>query len=325
MPPDMEKVDRLARLTNLTNLLLATPIPLTLDQICTEIEGYPEDGASRRQAFERDKRVLRDEGVPLVTENVVVEDRETTGYRIPPDQFYLPDLGLTEDERGALSLALTTVRIEGDRGAGALLKLGGAAGGSASAFGALPTLPALPDLQQAAATRSPVTFHYGGLVRTVEPYGLLFRHGFWYLRGHDRLRGALRTFRVDRIIGGVSVGEAGSFERPADVDLTADLPGPARELAEEIEAHVLVDAAVVPRVLGDLGDDAVVERHEDGAVTVRLSVTNRDAFRSWVLGFLDRAQVVSPPELRDEIVSWLQAVVAAPLHVPAKRRRGRRG
>ena len=39
-------------------------------------------------------------------------------------------------------------------------------------------------------------------------------------------------------------------------------------------------------------------------------MTNRDGFRSFVLGFLDHAEVLSPPDLRDELVAWLEALVA---------------
>ena len=34
-------------------------------------------------------------------------------------------------------------------------------------------------------------------------------------------------------------------------------------------------------------------------------MVNRDAFRTWVLDLLDHAEVLGPPELRDDIVEWL--------------------
>jgi predicted DNA-binding transcriptional regulator YafY len=39
-----------------------------------------------------------------------------------------------------------------------------------------------------------------------------------------------------------------------------------------------------------------------------MSVTNIDGFRSFALGFLEHAEVLSPPELRDDIVKWLQGL-----------------
>ena len=43
---------------------------------------------------------------------------------------------------------------------------------------------------------------------------------------------------------------------------------------------------------------------------MEVTVTNRAAFRSFVLGFLEHAEVLDPPEMRAEIVEWLEAVAA---------------
>jgi predicted DNA-binding transcriptional regulator YafY len=76
---------------------------------------------------------------------------------------------------------------------------------------------------------------------------------------------------------------------------------------------VLVDASRAGWVVDQLGDEAVVERRGDGAVVVALSVVNRGAFRSWVLDLLDHAEVLGPDVLRDELVSWLEAIAARDL------------
>ena len=38
--------------------------------------------------------------------------------------------------------------------------------------------------------------------------------------------------------------------------------------------------------------------------------TNRGAFRSWVLGLGTDVEVLGPPEVRADLVAWLQALVA---------------
>ena len=43
------------------------------------------------------------------------------------------------------------------------------------------------------------------------------------------------------------------------------------------------------------------------SVVAELPVTNRSAFRSFVLSFLEHAEVLDPPELRAELVEWLEA------------------
>jgi len=71
-----------------------------------------------------------------------------------------------------------------------------------------------------------------------------------------------------------------------------------------------VDAPRAAWVVDELGDASVVERRDDGAVVVELGVVNRDAFRTWVLGLLDHAEVLGPAELRDGVVQWLRALSA---------------
>lgn len=77
-----------------------------------------------------------------------------------------------------------------------------------------------------------------------------------------------------------------------------------------MDARVWFDPAVRNTVLADLGDVVVLSDDDQGLV-VRLPVRNREGFRTWVLSFLERAEVVGPPELRDEIVAWLEAVAGA--------------
>ena len=51
---------------------------------------------------------------------------------------------------------------------------------------------------------------------------------------------------------------------------------------------------------GTLGTGAVVEdtRQNDTGAMVEIAVTNQNAFRTYVLGFLDHAEILEPPELR---------------------------
>jgi len=56
----------------------------------------------------------------------------------------------------------------------------------------------------------------------------------------------------------------------------------------------------------------VVERRADGSIVVTLPVVNRAAFRTWIIDLLDHAEVLSPPELRAEMVAWLDALASTP-------------
>jgi len=313
----MAQPDRLERVTDLLLVLLDTSRPLSLREIAERVPGYPEGHDARRQAFERDKKLLRDEGVPVVTASI--ESEEQTGYSVDPDAYYLPDLGLEPDEQAALNLAVAGVHLGEPIGREALSKLG--LGGRWPRRGAplplvdLPLvdgLPALPALFDAVRNGAVVTFTYRGEPRSVDVAGIRFRGGHWYAVGWDRDRGEARTFRVDRIDGLPVAGGSGSAEVPAGFDTDEAF---AREpwhfgSGDAVEVDVAVDAAEASRVVTALGPDAVVERSDDGAVVVRLVVTDVEALVSWVLDLLDHAEVLRPPEVRAAMVSRLKEFVA---------------
>ncbi|MGH9039610.1 MAG: helix-turn-helix transcriptional regulator [Acidimicrobiia bacterium] len=303
--------DRLERLTNLIAVLLDTGRPLTLEEIADRVPGYPPDPNTRRRQFERDKATLRDIGVPISLEALYAFDHET-GYRIHRRDYELPPLDLTDAERVALHLAVTAVGLEGGEGRHALWKLGGAEGTGAAPLAALPTVPALALLFDAYRRRAEVRFTYRGEDRRLCPYGIVFRNGHWYAVGHDPDRGAIRAFRADRIEGEVDPGPAGTFEPPAGFDPGSALRDEPWRFGDEnlVEAHVRVAPPQAGWVAAVVGELAVVERADDGSVVLRMAVTNRAAFRSFVLGLLDSAEVLAPPELRAEMIEWLESLAA---------------
>lgn len=304
----MASLDRLERLTDLVLLLLHSTAPRTLDEIARAVPGYPATLTARRQAFERDKRILRDEGIPVVTEPI--DGPEQYGYRIDADAFYLPDLDLEADEQAALHLAVAGVHFGDPSGRDALAKLGATGAADARPLAALAPPPALAMLFDAVRTRRELRFDYHGAPRVVSPAMLRFHGGRWYLMGWDHGRGAARTFRVDRIGGSLRVGspESGVLPAPVDAETFRATLDPYREADEDDEfVLVRVDPVESPRVEAEVGARAVVERDADGSILLRLGVASFDALRSWVLGMLDHAEVVGPPSARDAMIRWLEA------------------
>jgi len=310
-------VDRIERLTNLLALLLETTRPLSLVEIAGDLDGqYPDADKARRASFERDKSALREIGVPIETEIVGGGPfAGQTTYRIDRRAYELADLDLTPDEMRALQVAVAAVRSES--GKEAIWKLGGALGDERPPVSAMiPERPELPAIRAAVAARASIEFGYHGEPRTLDPWGLLLRGGFWYVTGHDHARGERRTFRVDRFDGGadgVSMGHPGSFERPPSFDPRTAFPADPKQIGyvadESIDALVRIDALRAGAIERELGAGRVVERNDDGSILVSVPAGNLAAFRSWVLGLLDHAVVESPPELRAHLIEWLTAVV----------------
>ncbi len=220
------------RLLSLVVCLLSARRYLTAGQIRDAVPGYPETFDAFKRMFERDKDELRELGIPLETGTNPGTDEEV-GYRISRQAYELPEIRLEPDEAAVLGLAARVWR-QGElagAAAGGLLKLQ-AAGIDAEETtqpGIEPRLqtggPAFGPLWQAVKDRRPVTFGYhtpGRATpqrRNLEPWGVVNRHGRWYVAGFDRDRESERVFRLSRIDGQVSfTGPPGSVEVPPGTD-----------------------------------------------------------------------------------------------------------
>jgi proteasome accessory factor B len=89
---------KINRWIDLLAALLRRRFPVTLEELTREVGGYlaisPNKVALRRM-FERDKDELRTFGIPIET---VSENGDVVGYRLRPENFYLPYLTLRSAE-----------------------------------------------------------------------------------------------------------------------------------------------------------------------------------------------------------------------------------
>ena len=69
-----------------------------------------------------------------------------------------------------------------------------------------------------------------------------------------------------------------------------------------------VDRKQAGRAARLVGDDVVREWQDDGGVLLHLPVRRIDGLRSFVLGFLDDAEVLGPRGLRDDMEAWLASI-----------------
>jgi predicted DNA-binding transcriptional regulator YafY len=318
-------VNKAERLINLIAMLLEAQRPVTLESIRRSIPGYGQATmASFKRMFERDKSELREMGVPIIVEPVDAFGEEQ-GYRIPKEEYYLPEIDFTPEEK--LALLLVNRLSSGEvtplsREAGAALRKLSPDLGDGSRLGQTGSLhwrfaaqgepvEALARLWEAAVGRRTVRFVYHSLgkgkgkvrERRLDPYGLYFERGAWYVVGYCHLREEIRSFRVSRIESAVDLAgeEAGGpdFDRPLDFKLEDY----SRILPWEFEEGAAYDAVVrfSPRmawlVERDLGDVYRFEPSRDGGGTLHVTVRNEEAFLNWVMSFAEDAEVLSPPEL----------------------------
>lgn len=302
--PPMQNV--VERVLNLLIYLLESPVPVTSNDVRNTVHGYADqtDEAFHRM-FERDKQVLRRLGVPIKLEALDAWEIEE-GYTVDPDEYAIPDPGLTDEERVALSVAARMVRLGGsEAGVSAIIKLGGieqGAGIEPLAADLGHGADTLGELFGAISDRREIRFTYRGHERLVEPYGIAHRRGHWYLVGMSP--DGERMYRVDRIEK-LTVGEEdGAFTKPEDFDVRAAVDAHPWEtgLDPTMEAKVRFDAEMAWWAARSLGLD-----EPSGELTATVSVSNRDAFIGWLLSFGTSAEVLEPAELREAIADRVRA------------------
>lgn len=301
---------------NLIALLTESSEWLTLEQIVNRMSPWYSGSAEGvRTTFERDKKVLREVGLPIITKTLGGSDAGKTAYSIDRSVYRVFNFGLTADELAALQEAAATVQMGTTWGRQAVHWLGGEvpADDSHEAARVVAGTPVLPQLWSAVSDNRTARFSYHGRERHVHPYGLLARNGFWYLIAFDPTRDAKVTYRVDRIEGNVSIGDEHEFDRPSGFSLESGYTRDPKAFpgGDDEVAIVRVSAVLSSVVVRELGIDAVVATMPDGSVEVRVPCGNRVAFKSWLFAMVDRAVVVSPSSLRDEIAAELELMVGS--------------
>ena len=308
------------RLLSLVVCLLSSQRYLTATQIRAAVPGYPDSFDAFKRMFERDKEELRELGIPLDMGTNGALDEEM-GYRIPRQAYVLPDIRLEPDEAAMLALAARVWRRAELAGAaaGALLKLR-AAGVEAEETGQPGIEPRLTGeaafgpLWESVRDRRPVTFAYRAAGRSepqqrhLQPWGVVNRHGRWYVAGHDRARDAVRVFRLSRIEGKVEFsGPRGSVSVPDGTDV--------RELVAEWDSHPVERQAAVLRVRAGAGYGlrrrATREQPgSDGWDLVDVPFSDSGWFAEHIASFGADVVVCEPADLRDAVLTRLKGALA---------------
>ena len=303
------------RLVNLTIALLATRRYLTKSEIFRSIEGYEGSDESKERMFERDKDDLRSLGIEIEVGGFDPIFNDEAGYRIKPESYAL-DLG----EISGADIALLSLAANAWNGQAlnaiahsALLKLKSI--GIDSDIDAIPMLAPrmvsasseLVTVVEAITTRSPITFTYIGQdldnqKRTLNPYALASRDGFWYFAGIDLDKGAIRTFRLDRVEGEIVVGKKNdSFEIPAGFDLFSHLDEGISAKLATLDIRKGKAFALRKKAL------SVVEKGEWDQITIQYG--DDATFIDSLLWHLDDVVVIEPSELRESVVKILSSMV----------------
>jgi predicted DNA-binding transcriptional regulator YafY len=304
-----------SRLLELLELLQTRPV-VTGREVADRL-------AVDRRTVRRDIATLQRLGIPVEGERGV-----GGGYRLRPG-YRLPPLMLSDDEATVAVLGLAAAHrlglVEPSIADGALAKIYRVlpdalrrrveALETALAFTAPTTAGEPPPaettllLAEAIRRRQRVRVAYRSFAgehseRELSPYGLVVHAGRWYLAAYDHARGALRTFRVDRIHH-AAIGDGAVAAPPDGFDARAHV---SRSLARvpwpwevEVLLHLPVDEAMrrVPGTLAELTEDK-------GGTALRMRVSSLDWTASLLAGLGCAFQVRRPDELRARVLALAQ-------------------
>ena len=154
-------------------------------------------------------------------------------------------------------------------------------------------------IKEAIGHRRCIAFDYyyskGVTRRVIEPYLIAFKWSSWYVFGYCAERRDFRLFKLNRLYDlAMTEDRFAPREIPPD---RLDLDG---AFADENRVTVLFDPSVRYRLIEDYGFKSFTET-EDGRLLFSVGYTNRDYIVGWLLGFGDKARVLSPTELAAEI------------------------
>ncbi|WP_214410344.1 helix-turn-helix transcriptional regulator [Sphaerisporangium fuscum] len=284
-------------------------------------------GAELARRLGVDERTVRRYALRLAELGVPVEAERGRygGYRLLPG-FKLPPLMFTEDEAAAVVLGLLAGRRTGlavgeSATASALAKIQrvlpaglrervAAVGDTVGHTGRpartpSPAADTLLTLASAARRRRRVRLRYRSwrgedTERDLDPYGLVFHSGRWYVTGFDRLREQVRTFRLDRVAAARALDE--TFPDPGEFDPVAQVMGSLASVPYRHEVRVLLETTM-EEAGRRLPPSVVTLTETDGGVLVTGRAERLEGMAVMLAGLGWPFTVLAPDALKDEVAA----------------------
>ncbi len=260
---------------------------------------------------------LADLGIP-----VTADRGRYGGYWLPP-AFRLPPLTLTDGEAGAVILGLL-VGCPGPPGSStesALAKINRvlpaavadrvAALRDTLAFSPHPEPVTAPDSQialdlaAAAGDRRRVSITYRSWrgetsERDLDPYGLVFHSGRWYVTGLDSRRAAIRVFRIDRIDSLRPAADPQAAAPPPGFDPAAQVTASLGEVGGRHQVRVLLHTTLEQAARHIPPTAATLIQTSEG-ILLDTRAKRLDTMAGYLAGLGCPFTIHQPTELRDAL------------------------
>lgn len=135
----------------------------------------------------------------------------------------------------------------------------------------------------------------GEAVRCIEPYYLIFRWSSWYVWGWCKERKDFRLFKLNRMTD-LQISDQVFTKRQVPMpDLSNE-----RIFPGGIKVKALFEPECKWRLVEEFGTGSYKEQ-EDGKLLFQADYTDRENLITWLLSFRDKAELLEPAEIREEI------------------------
>ena len=172
-------------------------------------------------------------------------------------------------------------------------------------FGARKVLPCTPDEAFAPLVFSALD---ADTAREVEPLGVVYYGGAWYLVAWCRLRKDHRHFRVDRIKR-LELQPEKFVPRP-DFSLARHMAEQAdKERAEMVPAQVWFHRRVHEKARRESYATLITGCERDSGAEFTLYTWSFEWLAQWLLSFGDAAEALNPPELRAAVREQARRII----------------
>lgn len=159
--------------------------------------------------------------------------------------------------------------------------------------------PKIETIQAAISNNFLISFDYfynkGECSRLIEPYLILFKWSSWYLFGYCCEKQDFRMFKLNRLWHLAITND--TFKQR---DIPSDKIQFEGFFTDEINLTVLFDETVKYRLIDEYGLGCF-SNTDNNKLLFKSGFTNKENLFEWILSFGDKAEILEPMELRDEI------------------------
>jgi predicted DNA-binding transcriptional regulator YafY len=143
----------------------------------------------------------------------------------------------------------------------------------------------------------------GESLRRIEPYFIAFQWTSWYVFGYCTDRQDWRLFKLARLRELKSCDQRFTLRQipPERLDFNSVFTDNLRLIA-------LFDPSVKYQLIEYYGPDCYTEA-DDGRLRLEIRYTNRDYIINWILAFGDKATVLDPPDIAEEILRIAKKII----------------